>query len=82
MNRFGDWLTDKLGWVLGGIVVLLVAGLIWAACTGDGIPPCGVCHHKMYRWEVDYYITTFVQVGDVQVPQMTPVYKAMPHSCK
>jgi hypothetical protein len=83
MKGCGDWFLDKfVPWVLGGLIVLVFVGLIWSACTGDGIPACGVCHRKMYRWEVDYYITTFQQVGDVQVLQQTPVYKAMPHSCK
>jgi hypothetical protein len=78
---------NRLGWTeicIKGLLilcVLLVLLVVASLFFGDGIPPCGVCGQKMYHNEVDYYITTFQQVGDVQVPQMTPVYKAMPHRC-
>lgn len=75
-----DWTEICINGLLV-LCVLLVLLVFVSLFFGDGIPACGVCGQKMYHNEVDYYITTLHQVGDVQVPQMTPVYKAMPHHC-
>ncbi len=74
-----------LEWIIPGLCALVFCLILWAlihtAIYGDGIPNCGLCGQKMYRNEIDYYITTTTHVGDVPITTLTPVFKAIPHRC-
>lgn len=76
---FEAWSWSWPTWVIGSIIVVLVALLITGMVIG--IPDCPVCGQKEYRLEVAYYITTYQMVGKVMVPTMTPVYRSVPHVC-
>lgn len=63
-------------WLIGVFVVGLVAVLAWAVVAQTRWETR--CHDAGGSVETrfEYYQTTYVQVGNTQVPQLTPVYSS------
>lgn len=79
MSKAMEWWSKHPILLTTLIGIVIIVTFVWLIHTT--IPNCAVCGQKEYSLEVDYYITTFIKVGDVDVPQQTPVYKSVRHIC-